>query len=1001
MRRIGISFLILIFTLSSIFPSSILAASIDTMQENGDVPLYRVNEDILINEQILLKKGNYIFGYPAEEENKIKIQFGLEDIEIDKNKLEKIEEITKEEPEFIDITTYQVTVQHLVKGQSLLSPDNNKEQLGEIISEFEYPMTDDNLFVIGNVSYTLSNSIKKDESTNLETIDSDNTENVDDENIIDESVSIDEDSLVESDEKETISSEEDSNKDVQNEDDSTKDVEQENKVEVQNQKIVTSSIEATNGGFRSSDKYFKATKDLPVYDNSTGKLVVVGYLKEGEIYPRYESSPSWHMIQFNDGKYYVKKEGTVPVSGNSLKNINKNYKVTTDTITALTDVTVYDNSSGGLVPFGVIKEGQDYRISHDYGGNWIIIVFADRVGYIDSSEVKRNYYPQFGNYFRALDNVPVYDNRSGKLEVVGYLEKGQSYPRYEGSPQWHKIQFGDFQAFVHKENTAHSNGKDIKNKNNNKYKISARKIIALNDLTVYDNSSGNLVPMGTIKAGQTYSIVKDYGGEWIYVLFADRIGFVRSAEAKLDFLPSDKYFRVTEKHVKVFARKNGQLVEVGGLQKGHIYPRYEASPQWHMIQFGDYKAYVRKEHTEVVSGSSIQNELPKNHKYRDRFFVGAKRFFVPSKRDILVYDNNMKPFGIIKKGETYPIALDYGGSLIYVFFSDRVGLVKKEEVDLSGIKRTKYNYSFKQMVDAQVGRNHSDHLGKVLATRAELEFYTNPLNFPSGTPEFFQFLVLSRTAGLNANEINQKVLNSKAGSLAGQAQAFINAGKKFNINEAYLIAHALHETGNGSSELAIGIPVDKYGNVTRNSKGEIAKTSETKHYVYNMYGYGAYNHCPIDCGAKYAFEQGWFTIEDSIIGGAQSIVNYIKRGQDTLYKMKWNPENPGYPQYATHIQWATAQTKRLYDIYKLLTNYTAIFDVPEFDNMPDYKNTFGTVTASSLNFRNGPGTTYSSIGSIQKGTKIQLIGSDPTGWYKVKYDGKTGWVSAAYVTLIY
>ena len=90
MRRIGISFLILIFTLSSIFPSSILAASIDTMQENGDVPLYRVNEDILINEQILLKKGNYIFGYPAEEENKIKIQFGLEHIEIDKNKLEKI-----------------------------------------------------------------------------------------------------------------------------------------------------------------------------------------------------------------------------------------------------------------------------------------------------------------------------------------------------------------------------------------------------------------------------------------------------------------------------------------------------------------------------------------------------------------------------------------------------------------------------------------------------------------------------------------------------------------------------------------------------------------------------------------------------------------------------------------------------------------------------------------------------------------------------------------------
>ena len=67
---------------------------------------------------------------------------------------------------------------------------------------------------------------------------------------------------------------------------------------------------------------------------------------------------------------------------------------------------------------------------------------------------------------------------------------------------------------------------------------------------------------------------------------------------------------------------------------------------------------------------------------------------------------------------------------------------------------------------------------------------------------------MSHPAGLNPKEVNQKVLNNH-GTLTGKAQAFIDAGKEFNLNEAYLISHALLETGNGKSILALGIPVIK------------------------------------------------------------------------------------------------------------------------------------------------------------------------------------------------
>src|SRR5690606_26667511 len=149
---------------------------------------------------------------------------------------------------------------------------------------------------------------------------------------------------------------------------------------------------------------------------------------------------------------------------------------------------------------------------------------------------------------------------------------------------------------------------------------------------------------------------------------------------------------------------------------------------------------------------------------------------------------------------------------------------------------------FSKLVDAQMTGDRAkwDSAGKIPATREQVEYYANPSNFPKGSTGYYQFLVLSKPVGLNAKEVNEKILNNK-GNLSGQAQAFIDAGKKYNINEAYLIAHALHETGNGKSTLANGIPVDKNGKVTRDAKGNMAHTSQTAHVVYNMYGYGAYD----------------------------------------------------------------------------------------------------------------------------------------------------------------
>ena len=54
------------------------------------------------------------------------------------------------------------------------------------------------------------------------------------------------------------------------------------------------------------------------------------------------------------------------------------------------------------------------------------------------------------------------------------------------------------------------------------------------------------------------------------------------------------------------------------------------------------------------------------------------------------------------------------------------------------------------------------------------------------------------------------------------------------------------------------------------------------------------------------------------------------------------------------------------------------------------------VTATSLNFRNGPSTTSSKIGSIKEGSEVGVI-SESNGWSKISYNGKIGYVSSKYL----
>lgn len=206
------------------------------------------------------------------------------------------------------------------------------------------------------------------------------------------------------------------------------------------------------------------------------------------------------------------------------------------------------------------------------------------------------------------------------------------------------------------------------------------------------------------------------------------------------------------------------------------------------------------------------------------------------------------------------------------------------------------------------------------ATSADVKTYLDPSKYVNDEVQKFQFMDLTKSSELSVDVLNQ-YLKGK-GILDGQGQAFIDAGKTHGINEVYLLAHALLETGNGTSTLAKGV------------------TSHGKK-VYNMYGIGAFDSCPLECGTEAAYEYGWDTPYKAIVGGAAFIKDGYLNGnngygivQNTLFEMRWNPqlmaeESIAGHQYASDIGWAYKQVKFMAELYKI-SQYTLHLDIPVF-----------------------------------------------------------------------
>lgn len=229
-----------------------------------------------------------------------------------------------------------------------------------------------------------------------------------------------------------------------------------------------------------------------------------------------------------------------------------------------------------------------------------------------------------------------------------------------------------------------------------------------------------------------------------------------------------------------------------------------------------------------------------------------------------------------------------------------------------------YSYSIDEMTDVQMSRSPVKYSENRAAERDELKNAVNPAKNVSGSGKY-QFIDLSQSNNVDADTLNRYLVGK--GILEGRGADFKAAAERYGISELYLVTHACLETGDGYSRLANGVEVN---GVT----------------VYNMFGIGAYDTDAVKYGANHAYSMGWTTVEAAIDGGAawisQNYINNPNYRQNTLYKMRWNPDMPGEHQYATDIDWATGQALTLKSMFDAFPNAELYYEIPLYKGEKEF-----------------------------------------------------------------
>ncbi len=702
------------------------------------------------------------------------------------------------------------------------------------------------------------------------------------------------------------------------------------------------------------------TSYLNVRSGPSTSHAVIFSVKKDEKVSIEEQTDGWYKIKTNTGN-----TGWASSTYISLSNNESNDNPSSDNQRRVTIEGLNMRNGAGTSYRAItkLKNGTILELISENNG-WSKVKYDGRIGYVysdylekvsDSNINTRTNTTKVVNY----DFLNVRSGPSTSHSIVGKLNRGDKVGVISESNGWSKINYNGKVSYVSSRYLSNPSNTNPEKPDSNNESVKETKVVNYEFLNVRSGPSTSHSKIGTLKKGDKVGVISESNG-WSKIKYNGKVAYVSSTylskESTTPEVPSNPGESIKETKVvnyeflNVRSGPSTSHSKIGTLKKGDKVGVISESNGWSKIKYNGNVAYVSSSY---LSSESTTPEVPSNP---DNHTVKVVNYDFLNVRS--GPSTSHSKIGVLSKGDEVKVKeesngwskIDYRGSNAYVssMYLSNIGSSGGSETPDNGggtaningatVNHIQLGYTLEdhvvvQLERARVGGNVIDSSikrGFVTASRADLEYYLNPNNFTGSTKGMMQFLRTdSYKGGVTASELNS-YLNSLRPASSGtnvfynQGQTFINAAKRYDIDLAYLVSHAMWETAYGRSTLAQGQTITSY-------KG---KPLPSPVKVYNFFGIGAIDHSANVSGAEAAYSNGWTSVEATIDGSAKWIAqNYIKNTkykQNNIFKMKFNYDY-SWHQYATDVNWANGISGVMVKIVGMYDKGSnLVFDIPKY-----------------------------------------------------------------------
>jgi len=503
----------------------------------------------------------------------------------------------------------------------------------------------------------------------------------------------------------------------------------------------------------------QTTAKLLLRESANTKAKKLLTIPKGKIITATEKKTGWYRVSYSytSNKKTVTKKGWVS-SGYvdeyiKEQSISKIYKFTKKS----TKLYSQPAAKGAAVTVSAHNGFYStHEIINSTGETWYRVSLNGKKLFLKNSGLTQSTFTSFAKTkYVSNKKTNLYQSYGNAHKKLAVIPKGAKITSKKRNGDWLSISYNGLSGYVY--------SKDF---SENKDMVSSIDAIYFTnkDANIYTTPDSSSTTIGTATTGNGF-ISKEktvnQTGTWYKIIYKDQEGYLKDVDVvEKSFSSIKPTILQANLDAPVYTSYGTESVKLGSIAKGTQYTTEKKIGDWYEISFENTNGYV-------FSGNFSEYEAPAEtpiteEKITDTTFVTTS--------DVSAY----------KKA-------DGKGSAAFT--------IKKSTIILASALTS--NRMYKVTDGSRTGYVSSDSLKQVRT------------GDPLINRNSYQFIDLRTHSKVTASQIDYYITSyitpkNKKSVLTGKGKVFIQAGEKYGINPLYLAAHAIHESGYGTSDISLG-----------------------------------------------------------------------------------------------------------------------------------------------------------------------------------------------------